>query len=91
MKCVRNVGWEMLLEMCYVAVLENGGWRIGTNKEINDTYAHPDLVNVIKAARIPWFRHVARMEEQRLPKRINDCKPGDERRRGRPRPRGCPG
>jgi hypothetical protein len=46
-----------------------------------------NIVKWIKAHRISWLRHVERMEEDRLPKKIFTQELEGTRRRGRPRRR----
>jgi hypothetical protein len=40
-------------------------WRKLHNEELNDVYASPNIVRVIKSSRIRWVGHVARMGEDR--------------------------
>jgi hypothetical protein len=42
-----------------------GGWRRQHNEELQNLYALPNIIRVIKARRMRWVRHVARMEEMR--------------------------
>lgn len=44
-----------------------------------------DIVRHIKLQRIRWLRHVERMEEDRMPKKIYKEKLFTKKRRGRPR------
>jgi hypothetical protein len=38
-----------------------GGWRKLHNKELHDLYSSPSIIRIIKARRVRWAGHVARM------------------------------
>ena len=42
-----------------------GEWRKLHNEELNDLYAAPSILGVIKSRRIRWAGHVALMGERR--------------------------
>ena len=42
-----------------------GEWRRLRNKELNDLYSSPNIVQVIKSRRMRWAGHVAHMAEER--------------------------
>jgi hypothetical protein len=45
-----------------------GEWRKLHNKELHDLYSLPSIIRIIKARRMRWAGHVARMggEEERV-------------------------
>jgi hypothetical protein len=45
----------------------------------------PDIIDIIESKWLQWYVHVKRMQEERLPKLIMECIPGERRKRGRPR------
>jgi hypothetical protein len=45
-----------------------GGWRKLHNEELHGLYSSPSIVRVIKAKRMRWAGHVARMVEVRVHK-----------------------
>jgi len=49
---------------------EKENWRILTNKEINASVKKPTVIETIRLNRLHWFRHVQRMEGNRIPKRV---------------------
>ena len=55
------------------------------NEELNDLYASPNIVRVIKSRRMRWVGHVARMGERRGVYRVLVGKPEGKRPLGRPR------
>jgi transcription termination factor 2 len=64
-----------------------GEWRKLHNEELNDLYALPNIVRVIKSRRMRWAGHVARMGEDRGVYRVLVGKPEGKRPLGRPRRR----
>jgi hypothetical protein len=50
-------------------------------------YGQPDIIAEIKSKRLEWLGHVARMEENRMVKRVFEGNPGGRRKTGRPRKR----
>jgi len=64
-----------------------GGWRRLHNEVLNDLYASPNIVRVIKSIRMRWAGHVARMGEERGVYRVLVGKPEGRRQLGRPRRR----
>jgi hypothetical protein len=64
-----------------------GGWRKLHNEELHGLYSSPSIVRVIKARRIRWAGHVARMGEVRGAYNILVGRPEGRRSLGRPRRR----
>ena len=64
-----------------------GEWRRLQNEELNDLYASPNIVRVIKSRRMRWAGHVVRMGEEREVYRVLVGKPEGKRPLGRPRRR----
>jgi hypothetical protein len=64
-----------------------GGWRKLHNKELHGLYSSPSVVRVIKARRMRWAGHVARMEEVRGAYNILVGRPEGRRPLERPRRR----
>jgi hypothetical protein len=54
-------------------------------KEIMVVKKKPDIIDIIETKRLQWYGHVKRMQEERLPKLIMECIPGERRKRGRPK------
>ena len=50
-------------------------------------YGEPDIVKTIKINRLRWLGHVARMEEERVPKKLLNGFPEGRRSAGRPKAR----
>jgi hypothetical protein len=64
-----------------------GGWRKLHNEELHGLYSSPSIVKVIKARRMRWAWHVARMGEVRGAYNILVGWPEGGRPLGRPRRR----
>jgi hypothetical protein len=64
-----------------------GGWRKLHNEELHGLYSSPSIVRVIKARRMRWVRHVARMGEVRGAYKILVGRPEGRSPLGRPRRR----
>jgi len=64
-----------------------GEWRRLHNEELNDFYASPNIVRVIKSRRMRWAGHVTRMGEERGVCRVLVGKPEGRRPLGRSRRR----
>jgi hypothetical protein len=64
-----------------------GEWRKLHNEELHDLYTSPNIIRIIKARRMRWAGHVARMGENRNVYRLLVQKPEGRRPLGRPRRR----
>jgi hypothetical protein len=53
----------------------NGNWRIETNIELNELIKHRNVLNYVTAQRLSWFRHINRMPETGIVKKIYKWKP----------------
>jgi hypothetical protein len=47
-----------------------GGWRKLHSEELRDLYSLPSIIRMIKARRMRWAEHVARMGENRSAYRL---------------------
>jgi hypothetical protein len=55
--------WERkILRRAYGMKRDTNGWRIRTNKELQDQYRSADIVTSIKARRLEWAGHVVRLD-----------------------------
>ena len=59
-----------ILRMICGPMCEQNVWRIRTNKEISELFGQETITNVIKAVRLRWAGHVARIDDDRIVKRI---------------------
>jgi hypothetical protein len=64
-----------------------GEWRKLPNEELLYLYSLPSIIRIIKARRMRWVGHVARMGEKRNAYRLLVGKPEGRRPLGRPRRR----
>ena len=48
---------------------ENGEWKSGTNRELEEVSKGENIVKWIKGQRISWLGHLERMEEDRMHKK----------------------
>jgi hypothetical protein len=64
-----------------------GGWKRLHNEELHDFYSSPGIIRVMKAMKMIWAGHVARMGEVRGAYNILVGKPEGRRPLGRPKRR----
>jgi hypothetical protein len=64
-----------------------GGWIKLRNEELHDLYSSPSIIRIMKARRMGWSGHVARMGEKRNVYRLLVGNPEGKRPLGRPRRR----
>jgi hypothetical protein len=78
--------YRRILGPVYDNEIEN--LRILTNREIYARVKKPTMTETVRLNRLRWFRHVQRIEENRIPKRVIYMNLGTKRLRGRPRNNG---
>ena len=66
--------------MIFGPVNINGEWRIRYNNELYSMYSDAPIVRKIKAQRLRWLSHIARMEADNEPRKIFDNIPQDGQR-----------
>jgi hypothetical protein len=64
-----------------------GEWRKLHNEELHELYSLPSIIRIIKATRMRWVGHVARMGEKRNAYGLLVGKPEGRKPLGRPRRR----
>ena len=64
-----------------------GEWRKLHNEELNDLYASPNIVRMIKSRRMRWEGHLGHVGDRRGVYRVLLGKPEGKRPLGRPRRR----
>jgi hypothetical protein len=62
-----------------------GEWSKLHNKELNDLYSSPNIVQVIKSRRLRWVGHAAHKRKRKGIYRVFVRKPEGKRSLGRPR------
>jgi hypothetical protein len=78
--------WEMkILRRVHGQVVQQGMWRMRTDKELRELYKNLDIVADIGKKRLELAGHVVRMDQGRTVKKIFESKQDGNRRRGRHR------
>jgi hypothetical protein len=76
-----------ILRRIYGPIKDTDQWRCRFNKELYDLFKEPSLSVLIRIARLRWAGHVARMDENCMPRRLLCVQPEKLRKVGRPRAR----
>jgi hypothetical protein len=76
-----------ILRKIYGPVKDQDSWRIRTNSELDTLTGGVNIVRYIKAQRLRWFGHIQRLEDDRMVKKLTNCKPFEKRPVGRPKNR----
>jgi hypothetical protein len=82
-----NVFERKILRKIYDPIKDRDQWRRRFNKELYDLFKEPRLSVLIIIARLRWAGHVARMDENCMPRRMMYVQPEGLRKMGRPRAR----
>ena len=73
-----------VLRRIYGPTKENDGtWRIKSNEELNRLTGNKNTINYIKAQRLAWFKHVHRMPDNSMVKKVYRWSPALTRSLGR--------
>jgi hypothetical protein len=80
-----RVWGRIILRKVYSPKGDTNGWRIRTNKVLQDQYKSADILISIKVRRLEWAGHVVSMDDERVVKTVFLAYPGGRRKPGRPR------
>lgn len=75
------------LRRIFGLIREEGTWRIYYNQEIYNLYKQSRLSTHMRLLRLQWMGYIQRMQEERVPKKIIEGKPGGKRPVGKPKAR----
>jgi hypothetical protein len=81
----RLISERKIFRRIYGPKYEDGEWKSGTNRELDEMSKGANIVKWIKGQRISWLHHLERMEEHRMPKTIFTQELEGMKRRGRPK------
>jgi hypothetical protein len=70
----------------YYPICKRRQWQKRYNRELEEFYNKPNIVNVIKSSKLRWAGHVVQMDEGEIPKKIW-TNPGGQQEHGRPKSR----
>jgi hypothetical protein len=76
-----------ILRRIYCPIKDRDQWRFRFNKELYDLFKESRLSMIIRIARLRWAGHVARMDENCMPRRLRYVQPEGLRKVGRRRAR----
>ena len=65
----------------------DGTWRIETNYQLDGLIRYKNIINHVKAQQLSWFRHLHRMPEKRMEKKVYKWKLMSTQPQGRPKNR----
>jgi hypothetical protein len=61
---------RIIFRRIYGPKYENGEWKSGTNRELEELSKGENIVKWVKGQRISWLSHLERTEGDRMPKKI---------------------
>jgi hypothetical protein len=73
-----------ILRKIYGPTNDNGVWRIRYNQELYGLYNEPDIIKMVKAARLRWLGHLYMTAELNPCKKLTFSKPMGTWKKGRP-------
>jgi len=76
-----------ILRRIFGGVFEYSVWRIRTNRELAELFDSPNVLEELRARRLQWLGHVARMPSTRAAAKAGEIQPRGLRPLGRPRRR----
>jgi hypothetical protein len=71
-----------VLRSIYGPIKDSSEWTIRYSYELYALCEDMDIITLTKVGRLKWAGHVARMDQQRLAKRILNAKPKAEKQEG---------
>jgi hypothetical protein len=74
---------KTFLRKIYGPTNDNGVCRIRYNQELYGLYNEPDVIKMVKAARLRWLGHLYRTEELNPCKKLTFSRPTGTRKEGR--------
>jgi len=62
-----SISGRKIFHRIYCPIYETEQWQKRCNREIEELYNEPNIVNIIKPSRLRWAGHVERMDENEYP------------------------